>query len=132
MNELGMKIKKLREEADKTPQQYAEMMGVSRQAVLKWESGATSNLKLENLKRISEYHKISVDELIGGRKKSQPLNQNRTPYKNTNDWPFSVHRERYDALPKKKRDQMDDFIRMMVNDWESQGKATKRSENKLY
>ena len=122
MNELGEKIRKLREGLGKTHQQYADMMRVSRQAVRKWESGETSNLKLDNLKLISRHHNISIDELIGS-EKNQPLNQNLTSHKNINTWPFSVPRERFDALPRKRRAQANDLIRMIVNDWESQDNA---------
>ena len=58
------KIKKLRKEKDMTQEQLAEYMGVSPQAVSRWETGATCP-DIFALPSLAELFGISVDELLG-------------------------------------------------------------------
>lgn len=57
----------LRESRDYSLTEVGRHVGVSRQAVKKWENGDTANLKLENLKAICRLYGISADDLIAGR-----------------------------------------------------------------
>ena len=60
---LGEKIKDLRKKANISQEELAEKVGVSRQAVTKWESD--SGLPdIENLKSIASLFNISIDELL--------------------------------------------------------------------
>ena len=61
---LGEKISDLRKRKGISQEKLAELIGVSRQAVTKWESGNT-NPDTENLIRISEIFGCSLDELCG-------------------------------------------------------------------
>ena len=56
-------ISKLRANADMSQEQFAELFGVSRQSVQKWESGA-SLPDLDKLIKISKHFDISLDALI--------------------------------------------------------------------
>jgi len=60
---LGEKIKAAREQAGFTQAQFAEVLGVSRQAVTKWEADRGMP-DVENLKLMSERLGISVDDLL--------------------------------------------------------------------
>ncbi len=66
METIGQRIKKIREAAGVSQQYLAEKVGVSRVAVTKWESGQTSNLKLDNLMKLCNFLGISVEYLIHG------------------------------------------------------------------
>ena len=64
---LGEKIKDLRKKANISQEELAEKVGVSRQAVTKWESD--SGLPdIENLKSIAALFNISTDELLDYKK----------------------------------------------------------------
>lgn len=56
-------IKKLRTDVQMSQEQFAQLFGVSRQSVQKWESG-TALPELEKLIKISKYFDISLDALV--------------------------------------------------------------------
>ena len=58
------KIKKLRKEKDMTQEQLAEYMGVSPQAVSRWETGTTCP-DIFALPALAELFGITVDGLLG-------------------------------------------------------------------
>lgn len=60
---LSQKIYTLRRKQGLSQEQLAEKIGVSRQAVSKWESG-TATPELEKLIALSECFHISLDELV--------------------------------------------------------------------
>ena len=64
---LGEKIKDLRKAASITQEGLAEKIGVSRQAVTKWESDVGMP-DVENLKNIATLFNITVDELLDYKK----------------------------------------------------------------
>lgn len=61
---LGSKLYELRKKSGLSQEAFAEKLGVSRQAVSKWECGA-SLPDTDNLITISKLYGISLDELIG-------------------------------------------------------------------
>ena len=61
---LSEKIYTLRRKQGLSQEQLAEKIGVSRQAISKWESGA-SIPELEKLKALSECFHVTIDELAG-------------------------------------------------------------------
>lgn len=63
---LGENIVRLRTEKRLTQEELADLLGVSRQSVSKWESDA-STPELDKLIRLSEVFDITVDELVKGR-----------------------------------------------------------------
>lgn len=62
---LGEKIKEHRIRCNMTQEYVAEMVGVSRQAVSKWETGA-SEPSTTNLIALAKLFGISVEELLQG------------------------------------------------------------------
>ncbi len=61
--QLGEKIKQLRKEKGYSQEKLAELLGVSRQAVTKWEND-TGIPDIENLIALSKVFELSVDELL--------------------------------------------------------------------
>ena len=64
------KLKSLRKQASMSQEQLAEKLGVSRQAVTKWETD-TGIPDIENIKSISSLFDISIDELLSNENASQ-------------------------------------------------------------
>lgn len=60
---LGEKLSKLRKQNNDTQEQLADILGVSRQAVSKWESNLTYP-ETDKLIRISELYNCSLDYLL--------------------------------------------------------------------
>ena len=61
--ELYEKLYELRRASGMSQEELAEKLGVSRQAVSKWESGATQP-ELGKLIELSKLYSVSVDELL--------------------------------------------------------------------
>lgn len=83
-------ISKLRSNANMSQEQFAELFGVSRQSVQKWESGI-SVPELEKLIKISKYFDVSLDALVlkSDTRITEELNYNKTlkpKYANIHDW----------------------------------------------
>lgn len=67
------KLKSIRKQAGMTQEQLAEKLGVSRQAVTKWETDAGVP-DVENIRAISAMFDISIDELLSNeRRAKEPL-----------------------------------------------------------
>ncbi len=67
------KLKSLRKQAGMSQEQLAEKLGVSRQAVTKWETGAGIP-DIENIMAISALFDISIDQLLSnGRETKKPV-----------------------------------------------------------
>lgn len=71
---LGDKLSKLRKENNYTQEQLAEVLGVSRQAISKWESNITYP-ETEKLIRISELFNCSLDYLLKDNMETDSKNQ---------------------------------------------------------
>lgn len=63
MNNLGEKIRILRERKGYSQTEFAEVIGVSRQSISKWENGE-STPDAYNLKSIANILNVSLDELL--------------------------------------------------------------------
>ena len=61
---LGENIQQLRKASGFSQEQLAEMVGVSRQAISKWETDQSSP-EIENILLLSKVFSISTDELLG-------------------------------------------------------------------
>ncbi len=64
---LSEEIYQLRRKSGLSQEQLAEAIGVSRQAVSKWECGAATP-ELEKLMTLSTYFHVTMDELVTGHK----------------------------------------------------------------
>ncbi len=63
--EMAERLLKLRREAGYSQEQTAELLGISRQAVSKWESGQ-GKPDLDNLIRLTEIYNVSADYILSG------------------------------------------------------------------
>lgn len=61
---IGTKIKELRRRDGRTQEALAEALGVTNQAVSRWESGG-SYPDMEIVPAIANYFHVSIDELFG-------------------------------------------------------------------
>ena len=61
---ISMRIRELRKQAKLSQEMMAEKIGVSRQAITKWETGQGVP-DIENLVAIADLFKLSLDELMG-------------------------------------------------------------------
>lgn len=61
---IGQKIKKARLEKGYTQEELAELIGVKKSAVAKWENGRVSEIKRSNLKKLSTSLNIEVNSLL--------------------------------------------------------------------
>lgn len=64
---LGEKIKNYRKQSDMSQEKLAEMVGVSRQAITKWETG-NGMPDIENIIALSELFNVSLDEMLADKK----------------------------------------------------------------
>ena len=72
-DKIGKFIKKIRLENNLTQKQLADTLGVTYQAVSKWENG--KNIPdIELLKEISERFNINIDEILNGEKRPKKKN----------------------------------------------------------
>ena len=71
---LSERIYKFRRMSGLSQEQLAEKIGVSRQAISKWESG-TSTPELEKLLALSECFNITLDELVKDEGANQEANE---------------------------------------------------------
>ncbi len=61
----------LRRQAGLSQEELANLMGVTRQAVQKWEAG-TSRPDMDNLASLADYFQVSLDYLVTGKETSPP------------------------------------------------------------
>ena len=80
---LEEQIKHYRKQAGLSQEKMAEKIGVSRQAITKWENG-TGTPDIANLMAIADFFQISVDELLSNekseKKQSDYIYESRTEY----------------------------------------------------
>ena len=79
-SQLPKNVTKYRKNKGLSQEKLAELMGVSRQAVTKWESGI-SNPSSDNLIRLAELLEIKVETLLGNDKEENGNNQKETDNK---------------------------------------------------
>ena len=82
METLGSRIARLRKRKEITQDQLAEYMGISAQAVSKWENDITCP-DITALPKLADYFNVTVDELLRGENtdkvKIVPRNERRDP-----------------------------------------------------
>lgn len=70
---IGERIKKLRREKRVTQEQLGKAVGVSTQAVSKWECGGTPDVDV--MPRIADYFGVTLDALFGRTQSSDTLDK---------------------------------------------------------
>ena len=68
--ELGNRLSDLRKKKGLSQEQLADQLGVSRQAISKWECGESSP-DTDNLIELSKIYGVSLDELVGNAPKKE-------------------------------------------------------------
>lgn len=78
--ELGKRIRALRQEKGLSQEALAERLGISRQAVVKWEHG-TANPSTANLIALSQILEVPLAELVSGKAEEAepPKRRSRLP-----------------------------------------------------
>ena len=71
--DFGDKLKEIRRNEGLSQEQLAEKIGVSRQAITKWETGRGLP-DVENMMILAEIFKMTLDELVSREKQVQPRN----------------------------------------------------------
>lgn len=79
MSEIGKNIAKLRKLKNLTQEQLAEMVGVSPQAVSKWENGLSCP-DITLLPTIAKIFGITVDELLGNEIDAEKIRETQNNY----------------------------------------------------
>ena len=77
--DTGAKLSKLRRENNYTQEQFADMLGVSRQAVSKWENG-TAYPETDKLLKISGVFGCSIDYLLKDEENKEESKGNGTVF----------------------------------------------------
>ena len=70
---IGQFIKKIRQDNKLTQKELADKLGVTYQAVSKWENGKNVP-DIAILKEMSKMFNINIDEILDGEKKSKKKN----------------------------------------------------------
>jgi DNA-binding XRE family transcriptional regulator len=68
METFGQRIRKYRKSLGLTQEDLAGRINLTREAISKWESGASENIKLDNLMALCKVFSLSAEELITGKK----------------------------------------------------------------
>ena len=76
---LGERIKACRQSAGMSQEKVAELVGVSRQAVAKWEAGRSAP-NTENLFRLAEVFRTTVDLLLAAENETRPSSAEQICY----------------------------------------------------
>lgn len=63
---INERLQGLRKKAGYSQEQVAEMLGISRQAISKWESGQ-GNPEIDNVIKLTEIYQVSADYILSGR-----------------------------------------------------------------
>lgn len=69
MSNIAERLKQLRKNAGYSQEQAAEVLGISRQAISKWESGQ-GNPDIENIVKMTELYHVSADYILSGIEKN--------------------------------------------------------------
>ncbi len=64
--DIAERLQELRKKAGYSQEQVAELLGISRQAISKWESGQ-GKPELDNIIKLTEMYGVSTDYIILGR-----------------------------------------------------------------
>ena len=65
---LSSNIKKLRKQHNLSQEQLAQKAGITYSTLIKIESGNNKNPTLDTLTKLAGVFKVSLDELVGGKK----------------------------------------------------------------
>ena len=73
-DQFGKKIRELRKKSNLTQKEFADKLGVTYQAVSKWENGKNMP-DITLIKEISNIFKVDIEELLTGKNKRKKKNK---------------------------------------------------------
>lgn len=91
---IGKKIMSLRKEAGLTQEQLAEKLGISPQAVSKWENGISCP-DISMLPTLASLFHVTVDDLLGVERPSRPIEDEATSMADNGTQAEDANEERY-------------------------------------
>ena len=71
-----IRIRNLREDADKTQQEIAEYLGTSQTMYARYERGA-NEMPIRHLIKLSDYYQVSLDIFVDGQMKNECIKRNK-------------------------------------------------------
>ncbi|WP_027622947.1 helix-turn-helix domain-containing protein [Clostridium lundense] len=92
--EISERLQQLRKLANYSQEQLADTLGVSRQAISKWESGQ-SNPDINNVIKLSGIYNVSTDYILIGKEPNSESIENKTETK------CEVQKKTYSPISKK-------------------------------
>lgn len=72
--DIAERLQELRKNAGYSQEQVAEMLGLSRQAVSKWESGQ-GKPEIDNIVKLTEIYHVSADYILLGAEREVPVSK---------------------------------------------------------
>lgn len=66
--DIAERLQDLRKKANYSQEQVADLLGISRQAISKWESGQ-GKPELDNIVKLTEIYNVSADYIISGKER---------------------------------------------------------------
>lgn len=109
MNKIGKIIKEARIEKGYTQEELAEMVGVKKSAVAKWENGRVSEIKRSNLNMLSKALGINPNSLLDDIEE-KPVESANEHADILLDAELMKMIMEYQTLSKKDKEQVRDFI----------------------
>lgn len=91
--EFRQRLFELRRQAGLSQEELAHLLGVTRQAVQKWEAG-TSRPDMDNLTALADYFKVSLDYLIRGEKETTPVRETMKVHHDDHRWQYEYRSRR--------------------------------------
>lgn len=107
---IAKAVLKIRQDNKLSQEQFAEMVGVTRQAVSRWEMGV-SVPNINTLILISEKFAIPVDEMLKSGDVVEKIDNNKTPFKKDRNYSIVSINEQIQNIAQKK----DTLCRRMYN-----------------
>lgn len=95
--EISERLQQLRKLANYSQEQLADMLGVSRQAISKWESGQ-SNPDINNVIKLSGIYNVSTDYILIGKESNNESNESM---ENKTETKCEVQKKTYSPISKK-------------------------------
>lgn len=91
--EFRQRLFELRHQAGLSQEALADLLGVTRQAVQKWEAGA-SRPDMDNLTALADYFKVSLDYLIRGTEEAAPARETAVVHHYYHCWQYEYKSKR--------------------------------------
>ena len=118
---IGQKIKKARLEKGYTQEELAEMVGVKKSAVAKWENGRVSEIKRSNLNKLSKALDINPNSLLDDIEDKPIETANKLAdwflgleFKEDEDVDLAVMIGEYKQLDDRKQEQVREYVHLLL------------------